>query len=140
MRTLLLVPALATLVTVAACNDTQPSTAPAKARAISTPAAQSNGDAPINPARPVPTPTGFTSVTVVESSTISNPGGAVAGQVICPTGTTRISGGYGFIFEGTWSPPPVVTQSVPYGNGWWVRTIVSGNTGATFKVYAVCAS
>ena len=140
MRTLSFIPAVAALVMVSACDDTQPSTAPANARAMPTLAAQANPEPPVNQGKPAPAPTGFTTVTVVESNAISNPGGGVAGQVFCPTGTTRISGGYAFIMEGNWSPPPVVTQSVPYQNGWWVRTVVVSNTGATFKVYAVCAS
>jgi hypothetical protein len=137
---MLLLPAVAALVMVAACDNTQTTTAPTTSRAATpTPAMQASAPV-VNQGKPAPAPTGFTTVTVVESNPITNPGGGVAGQVFCPAGTTRLSGGYAFTTEGSWSPVPAVTQSMPYGNGWWVRTIVLNNTGATFKVYAVCAS
>jgi hypothetical protein len=136
---MLLLPAVAALFMVAACDDTQTTTAPSTNRAVPAPAMQASGPI-VSQGKPAPDPTGFTKVTMVESNPIFNAGGGLAGQAICPAGTTLISGGYTFISEGGWSPVPAVTQNQPYGNGWWVRTVVLNNTGATFKVFAMCAS
>ena len=84
---------------------------------------------------------GLTTV-VVTSNEITNQGYAVAGQAMCPDGTTMLSGGYFYTNEGNPNAPMVVTQNYPFGNGWRVRTLnaIPGSWPASYKVYAVCAS
>jgi hypothetical protein len=137
MRNLLSISILAGVATLAACDDSQPTTAPAtNPRAASVPLTQVN-DGPTSQAKP-----GGTAYTVITSNEFPNSGGAVAGWAVCPTGTTRISGGYAFTNEGNWTSPVMVSQNGPLlSNGWFVRVVNGGNPNyVAFKVYAVCAS
>ena len=139
MRTRLLLSIAGTLATLAACDDNQPATAPAtSARLTPAPSAQVS-DGAVGQAR-AGAGNGLT-VTVVTSNDVVVTGGAVAGSVACPAGTTRISGGYAMSQEGGWEPF-MVSQNQPFGNGWWVRVIKPNQNPnpVTFKVYALCAS
>jgi hypothetical protein len=138
MRTRLLLSIAGTLATLAACDNNQPTTAPATSAHLTPAPSAQVGDAATGQARAAGN--GLT-VTVVTSSDITVPGGAVAGSVLCPAGTTRIGGGYAMSNEGGWEPF-MVSQNQPFGNGWWVRVIkpnVNPNP-VVFKVYALCAS
>ena len=138
MRIRLFLSIAGTLATLAACDDNQATTAPAtSARLTPAPSAQVS-DGAVGQARA--TGNALT-VTVVTSNDVVVTGGAVAGSVACPAGTTRISGGYAMSQEGGWEPF-MVSQNQPYGNGWWVRVIKpnANPNPVVFKVYALCAS
>lgn len=141
MRTVLLLSVIAVL---AACDDAQPTTAPANARAIPTPVADMNASgAAVSQGKPAPAPSGWTKVTVVQSTeSVVLAGGATAAYASCPAGTTPISGGYVFTNEGNTAAPPSVTQSVPVADAWFVRVVdrMPGAFAAAFKSYALCAS
>ena len=138
MRTLL----LSAVVMLAACDNSQPTTAPASARSMPAALAQGNEGEPNNQGKPDAQAAGFTTVTVVTSADVYNPGGAVAGQAYCPAGRTPISGGYTFVSEGSWDALPVVTQNQPFLNGWWVRVVNAevGHKPMSFRVHVLCAS
>jgi len=138
MRIRLFLSIAGTLATLAACDDNQPTTAPAtRARITPTPSAQVS-DGAAGQARSA---TNGLTVTIVTSNDVVVSGGAVAGSVACPAGTTRISGGYAMSSEGGWEPF-MVSQNQPFGNGWWVRVIKpnANPNPVIFKVYALCAS
>ena len=138
MRTRLLLSIAGTLATLAACDKNEPTTAPhTSARITPAPSVQAS-DGAVGQARA--TGNALT-VTVVTSNDVVVTGGAVAGAVACPAGTTRISGGYAMSQEGGWEPF-MVSQNQPYGNGWWVRVIKpnANPNPVVFKVYALCAS
>lgn len=138
MRTRLLLSIAGTLATLAACDDNQPATAPATSPRMSpAPSAQSN-DVAVGQARAGGN--GLT-ITVVTSNDVVVTGGAVAGSVACPAGTTRTGGGYAMSQEGGWEPF-MVSQNEPIANGWWVRVIKpnANPNPVVFKVYALCAS
>ena len=128
-------PLLISVLALAACEDAQSTTAPTPRGGIATPTAvsQANSGGPVAQAKPVQ---GLT-VTIVTSAEVAGAGG-MAKSIECPAGTVRTGGGYVFTNEGDWNAPPVVTQSYPTPNGWWVRAIMM--SGGAFKVYAVCAS
>jgi len=138
MRIRLFLSIAGTVATLAACDDNQPATAPATgARITPAPSAQVS-DGAVGQARAAGN--GLT-VTVVTSNDVVVTGGAVAGSIACPAGTTRTGGGYAMSNEGGWEPF-MVSQNQPFGNGWWVRVIkpnVNPNP-IVFKVYALCAS
>ena len=138
MRNRLLLSIAGTLATLAACDDNQPTTAPAtSARITPAPSAQVS-DAAVSQARAAG---GNLNITVVTSNDVVVTGGAVAGSIACPAGTTRTGGGYAMSQEGGWEPF-MVSQNQPYGNGWWVRVIKpnANPSPVVFKVYALCAS
>jgi len=143
MRTRLFLSIAGTLATLAACDSNQPTTAPAitapaaSVRITPTPSAQAT-DGAVGQAR---AGGNGLSVTVVNSNDVVVTGGAVAGSVACPAGTTRIGGGYAMSQEGGWEPF-MVSQNMPFGNGWWVRVIKpnANPNPVVFKVYALCAS
>ena len=140
MRTLLSISILAGLVTLAACDNTESTTAPAARVPAAVPLTQVN-DGPVSQAKPA-AQNGMT-VTVVTSSEIPVPGfGPAQGWVECPAGTTRISGGHGFTKEGNGYSPVLVSYSLPLQpNGWVVRVFNGSNSNpVAFKVYALCAS
>lgn len=139
MRALLL---LSTVVALAACDDAQPTTAPANGRIAPVASGQTAAAISTPQARPAPN-TGFSTVTTVGSAEFTViAGGASGGSVGCPDGTTRVSGGYALTNEGALNATPTVTQSVPLSNGWFVRVVnrLPGAMDAAFKVFVLCAS
>jgi hypothetical protein len=138
MRIRLFLSIAGTLATLAACDDNQPTTAPATSVRITPAPSAQVSDAAAGQARSAAN--GLT-VTIVTSNDVVVSGGAVAGSVACPAGTTRISGGYAMSSEGGWEPF-MVSQNQPFGNGWWVRVIKpnANPNPVIFKVYALCAS
>ena len=142
MRTLLLVSALAAL---AACSDTQQTTAPASrsGRAASGDVATAGRTAVSPDAKPVSGQSGFTTVTQVVSNEIAlDAGAAIAGSAVCPAGSTLVGGGFTFVSEGNPNARPFVRESHPLSNGWFV-SVANWATGAyyaSFKAYALCAS
>jgi hypothetical protein len=138
MRIRLFLSIAGTLATLAACDDNQPTTAPATSVRITPAPSAQVSDAAAGQARSAAN--GLT-VTIVTSNDVVVSGGAVAGSVACPAGTTRISGGYAMSNEGGWEPF-MVSQNQPFGNGWWVRVIKpnANPNPVIFKVYALCAS
>jgi hypothetical protein len=143
MRTLLLISVVATsLIALAACDDTQSTTAPTSARVVTAPAGQASIDVPTNQAKPGQGPAAFTTVTVAMGNEVPVNGISTNAAIICPLGTTRTGGGYTFTVEGSSSAPPVVIQNMPIANGWWVRVAnnIVGHQYAVFRAYALCAS
>jgi hypothetical protein len=138
MRIRLFLSIAGTLATLAACDDNQPTTAPATSVRITPAPSAQVSDGAVGQARSAAS--GLT-VTIVTSNDVVVSGGAVAGSVACPAGTTRISGGYAMSNEGGWEPF-MVSQNQPFGNGWWVRVIKpnANPNPVIFKVYALCAS
>jgi len=130
-------PLLISVLALAACEDSQSTTAPTPRDGIAPPTAvaQASSGGPIAQGKPVQGPA--ITVTVVTSAEVAGAGG-MAKSIECPAGTVRTGGGYLFTNEGNWDVPPVVTQSYPTPNGWWVRAIMM--SGGAFKVYALCAS
>lgn len=146
MRTVFFFSIAAAVVTIAACDDTRSTTAPATAVDVAPRSAQAgvgsvtdNGKAP----PPPPQPVGFTKV-IASTSTDAflYPGNIVTHFQQCPAGTTAIGGGYEFLTDGNPSAPPVVSQSIRVGNSWYVR-ILNMNPAAwstMYRVTAYCAS
>ena len=141
MRTLLLVSALAAL---AACSDSQQTTAPANSRGrVASGDVAPSGQSTVTPnAKPVSTPA-FTTVTQVVSNEIAlDASTAIAGSAVCPVGSTLVGGGFTFVSEGNPNARPFVRESQPLNNGWFV-SVANWATGAwysSFKAYALCAS
>lgn len=141
MRTLLLVSALAAL---AACSDSQQTTAPANSRGrVASGDVAPSGQSTVTPnAKPVSTPA-FTTVTQVVSNEIAlDAGYAIAGSAVCPVASTLVGGGFTFVSEGNPNARPFVRESQPLNNGWFV-SVANWATGAyyaSFKAYALCAS
>jgi len=138
MRIRLLLPIAGTLATLAACDNDQPTTAPATSARMTPAVSTQANDAAVSQAKAA---AGGLTVTTVTSNDIVVPSGAVAGSVACPAGTTRIGGGYAMSNEGGWEPF-MVSQNIPISNGWWVRVIKpnANPNPVVFKVYALCAS
>jgi hypothetical protein len=140
MRTLLLISVVAAL---AACSDKDSSTAPEQNRALPVSAATSSPQVQNGQGGKPGAGGGFTTVTVVKTSEIQLPGGAIAQTAVCPAGSTVVGGGYEFTNEGNPNAVPHVTQSYPVGSsGWWVRVTdwATGSWPVAFYVYALCAS
>jgi len=141
MRAILLLSTIATLATLAACDDSRETTAPASRQSTPVPPTQASPGVVVPGAKPAPgSSLTLTTVTSTEFTVLA--GGAVGGSVGCPDGTTRVSGGYGFTNEGASTATPTVTQSLPLTNGWFVRAVnrLPGSMDARFVVFAVCAS
>jgi hypothetical protein len=138
MRIRLLLSIAGTLATLAACDDNQPTTAPASSARITPALSAEVSDGAVSQAKAAGN--GLT-VTIVTSNDVILTGGAVAGSIACPAGTTRTGGGYAMSQEGGWEPF-MVSQNQPFGNGWWVRVIKpnANPNPIVFKVYALCAS
>ena len=141
MRTVLLLSVIAVL---AACDDEQPSTAPANARAIATPTTQASVETgPVAQGKAPPPPSGWTKVTVVQGpSTQVLAMSTVGAYASCPAGTTVIAGGFLFTSEGNQAAPPQVTQNVPGAGFWFVHVVnrMPGAVDAAVRSYALCAS
>lgn len=143
MRTVFLVSVLAAL---AACSDSQQTTAPASrsGRTVSGDVVP-QGRASVSPdAKPVSGSGGFTTVTTVKSGYFYVPAGSLnSGAVTCPAGTTLIGGGSDLVIAGNYAAPATIVTSRPNGNNGWVVTTsnyMAGATGADYQVYALCAS
>jgi hypothetical protein len=54
-----------------------------------------------------------------------------SGSVFCPSGTQVTGGGFSAPYGGT----QVVTDSRPFGNGWYVQFLSTGS----ITIYAICA-
>jgi len=134
--------AIGAAVLIAACSDEQASS-PTSPRRSSGSVAKvvSSSSAPTEHAKPSP---GFTTITQVESHTVTVGHGLTGGATAtCPAGTTVVGGGYRITLYISNTTPPWITRSESdLANGWavWVDNGPVGSTTFTFVAYAYCLS
>jgi hypothetical protein len=143
MRSFLLLATITAVATISACSDNPQTTAPARARTISSDGAAAGN---VSPAAKPTDQVGFTKVDFIEGleQTVA-PFNNHATIVWCPAGTTVVGGGFRFTsgFAGT---PPVVSTSSRFANatqaGWVVSVTnsMAETQTVTYIASVLCAS
>jgi hypothetical protein len=143
MRSFLLFATITAVATIAACSDNPQTTAPARARTMSSDVAAART---VSPAAKPKEQVGFTKVDFIESpEQTAGPNGNYGTIVWCPAGTTVVGGGFRFTSAIT-ATPPVVASSSRFtnatGTGWAVGVVNSLAGAQTVKYIAsvLCAS